>query len=150
MSAESANQGDLLEEARKRLEELEEIGNDELGERIELDPGEYFRGRWRADELVMRTKEGDEFPVYGLWDANGKPRFHYRNAALVAEIDAAKPAIGDEIVLVRGEDRSFETKGGELRTMHRYAVSTKPCDDPLPAEAASAAAPVDYGEEAPF
>jgi hypothetical protein len=127
---------ELLEQARARLRELEELSDEagELGERVALLPGDHFRGRWRSDGLEMRTKEGETLLVYGLWDEGGKRRFHYQNAALIVEVEAARPAVGDEVVIVRGEDRSFETQD-ELRTMHRYAVSSKPCPEPLPEEA---------------
>jgi hypothetical protein len=124
---------DLLERARERLRELEETAVDELGDRVELQPGEHFRGRWRADEVSMRTKNGETFSVYGLWDAEGKPRFHYRNAALADEIDSVRPNVGDEVLILRGEkDREFELDG-ETKKAHRYAVRCKPSTAPLPA-----------------
>jgi hypothetical protein len=70
--------------------------------------------------------------VFGLWDQDGKPRFHYKNAALQDEIDAARPGVGDEIVIVRGEDREYEVDG-ETRRAYRYAVRCKPSSAPLPA-----------------
>jgi hypothetical protein len=123
---------DLLEQTRARLRELEEQSrdSDELGDRVELAPGDYFRGRYRG-ETTMRTKDGEEITVVALWDVGGKHRFHYQNAGLISELDAAKPDVGDEIVIVRGQDVAFE-KGGETRTMHRYAVRTKPSAAPLP------------------
>jgi hypothetical protein len=138
------NPDDLLEQARARLRELEENGDgDELGDRVELAIGDYFQGRYRG-EVFMRTKEGDELPVVALWDDAGRNRFHYRNAALVAELDAARPDVGDEIVIVRGEDVSFE-KGGEQRTMHRFAIRTRPSSEPLPGNAQ-----LSDGDELPF
>jgi hypothetical protein len=141
---------DLLEQAQARLQELEEADNgDELGDRIELAPGEHFRGRWRG-EAVMRTKDGDSFPVFALWDADGKPRFHYKNAALVPEVDESRPEIGDEIVVVRGEDREFEAQG-EQRRMHRYAVRTRASSESLPGQAAAPAqGELGEDEEIPF
>jgi hypothetical protein len=126
------NTDDLLEQTRARLRELEEQSRDseELGDRVELAPGDYFRGRYRG-EATMRTKGGDEITVVAVWDGDGKNRFHYENAGLRAELDAARPDVGDEIVIVRGQDVEFE-KDGETRTMHRFAVRTKPSADPLP------------------
>lgn len=122
----------LLEQARARLRELEEQADtgDELGERITLEPGEHFLGRYRG-EAEMRTRDGETITVFAFWDSNGGKRFHYQNAALVHEIDAAKPAIGDDVVLVRGEDREFEVQG-EQRTMHRFAVRSRPNPNPPP------------------
>jgi hypothetical protein len=126
---------ELLEQAQARLRELEEQDDgDELGDRVELAPSEHFRGRWRG-EAVMRTKEGDTFPVFALWDADGKPRFHYKNAALLVEVDESRPGIGDEIVIVRGEDREYEAQG----------------EEPLPGQAAPPAqGELGQDEEIPF
>jgi hypothetical protein len=132
---------DLLAEARRRLAELEETDDgDELGERVELDVGDGFLGRWRG-EGTMRTKDGDEILVYLLWDED-RPRFHYRNAALVSEIEELKPQVGDDVAIARGEDREFEVKG-ERRTMKRFAVRVRPCTDPLPGPAPEPAAAAD-------
>jgi hypothetical protein len=122
---------ELLEQARRRLDELEEAA-DELGERIELAPGEHFLGRFRG-AATMVNKEGETIEVVGFWDEQGRPRFHYRNAAIVAELDALAPLeIGAEIVLIRGEDHHFETKDGQPRTMHRYSMAARPSSQPLP------------------
>jgi hypothetical protein len=132
-----SNTDDLLEQARTRLRELEEQDSEggELGDRVELAPGDYFRGKYRG-EVFMRTKEGDELPVVALLDLDGRNRFHYRNAGLVTELDTCRPEIGDEIVIVRGEDVEYESQG-EQRRMHRYAVRVKPSSEPLPGPAAS-------------
>jgi hypothetical protein len=121
---------DLLNEARRRLQELEEAEGDELGDRVDLQPGEHFAGRYRG-EVTMMTKDGDSVPVVGLWGEDGRARFHYKNASLVSELDDVRPSVGDALVIVRGEDREYES-GGELRRMHRYSVATRPCSDPLP------------------
>jgi hypothetical protein len=139
---------DLLKQARERLRELEETEPDELGQRVELAVGDYFQGRWRG-EGTMKTKEGDTFPVYLLWDREGKARFHYRNAALVDEIDAAQPSIGDEIVIVRGEDREYEVEG-ETRRAYRYAAKVQPSSAPLPALAPGGDQPALRDDDIPF
>jgi hypothetical protein len=125
---------DLLQQARTRLQELEEQAGDELGDRVELAVGEHFRGRYRGS-LQMRNREGDVFAVLGLWGEDGRARFHYMNAALRLEMDTLAPLeVGAEVVLVRGEDKTFE-KDGQMRTMHRYALAARPCSDPLPGSA---------------
>jgi hypothetical protein len=126
------NPDELLEQARARLRELEEQADagGELGERITLEAGAHFLGRFRG-EVEMRTRNGETITVFAFWDGNGGKRFHYQNAALGHEFDAAKPAVGDDIVIVRGEDREFEVQG-EQRTMHRFAVRSKPNPAPLP------------------
>ena len=80
---------ELLERARRRLHELEEA-DDELGERIELAPGEHFRGRYRGT-VTMTSREGDAVEVVGLWDEDGRPRFHYKTTAIISELDALAP-----------------------------------------------------------
>jgi hypothetical protein len=146
MNAEEHVPDELLEQARARLRELEELGaeGDELGDRVEIAVGDFFKGRVRG-EATMRTKEGEEITVLALWDEQGSKRFHYLNAALVAELDAVKPEVGDTIVIARGEDRQFETKDGELRTMKRFAISTRSNPDPLPGNDQ-----LGNGEELPF
>jgi hypothetical protein len=124
---------ELLSEARARLTEPEGQGGGELGDRVELDEGEHFLGRWRGTG-VMNTRAGEQLEVFTLWDQDDRPRFHYRNTNLVEEIAAANPSIGDEIVIVRGNDVAFE-KQGERRTMKRFAVRARPSTKPLPAGA---------------
>jgi hypothetical protein len=137
---------DLLEQAQARLQELEQLGDGgDLGDRVELEPGEHFAGRFRG-EATMHTKDGDSFPVIALWDAAGSFRFHYRNAALVEELVECDPAVGDELVIVRGEDYAFEVDG-EPRTKHPYAVRTRASSDPLPG---GGEAPADDDDEVPF
>jgi hypothetical protein len=135
MSETVSNTDDLLEQARARLRELEEQDSEggELGDRVELAVGDYFRGRFRG-EATMVNKEGERIAVVALWDVDGRLRFHYRNAGLVAELDASRPDVGDEIVIVRGEDVEFEAQG-EQRRMHRYAVRVKSSTEPLPGNA---------------
>jgi hypothetical protein len=122
---------DLLAEARQRLEAASE--GDELGERVELRPGEHFHGRWR-ERVSMHTRDGDTIEVLGLWDDDGKARFHYENAALLEELADGEPGIGDEVVIIRGEDYSFEV-AGETRTKYRYAIRWRPGSAPLPTTA---------------
>ena len=138
----------LLAEARQRLQELEAIEPDELGERVDLEPGGHFVGRWRG-EATMRTKGGEAVSVYALWDQDGKPRFAYKHAALVAEIEENRPEIGDEIVIVRGEDREFEAQG-EQRRMYRYAARVRPSSEPLPGQAAPTRSQLAADEDLPF
>jgi hypothetical protein len=128
---------DLLTEAADRLSSGS--GHGELGERYELGAGEAFRGRWRG-EGVMQTADGER-RVFHVWDAAGGRRFLYAHARLAAEVDEGQPAIGDRVLVLRGEDESFTTKAGEERTVFPYALAVRPCDDPLPSELAAAPAP---------
>src|SRR5438876_2429895 len=122
---------DLLRSAQGRLrEQEEEEGNlDELGDLVELDVGEHFHGRWRGDGQ-MRTKDG-LVDVYLLWSRDGAPRFIYRHARLVWEIEELRPQVGDQVLILRGPSVEFE-RGGDSYTSYRYAVRARACSDPLP------------------
>jgi len=125
---------ELLTEARLRLQELEQQqADDEIdwGERVELEPGDSFIGRWRGD-AIGRSKEGGAFTVYLFWDREGEHRFMFQTTRLGWEIDDLKPAVGDEIAVVRGTD--LPAQSGRNPTQ-RYAVRARPCSDPLPGEA---------------
>jgi hypothetical protein len=142
----SEHADELLAEARKRLGELEEKAAGELdwGDKLDLEPGDSFHGRFRG-ESTGRGKDGGEFGLVLFWDHDGKHRFTFVTAALRAELDTVRANVGDEIVVVRGDDRAFEVHG-EPRTMHRYAVATRPSDAPLPDESA----PPDLDDGIPF
>jgi hypothetical protein len=126
-----SNGNELLTEARLRLQELEkQQPDDEIdwGERIELEPGDSFVGRWRGD-TTGRSKDGGTFTVYLFWDRDGSHRFMFSTTRLSWEIDDLKPTVGDEIAVVRGTD--LPAQSGKNPTQ-RYAVRTRPSSDPLP------------------
>jgi hypothetical protein len=127
----SEHTDELLEQTRRRLQELESKQEDDevdWGERIELDPGESFVGRWKG-ETEGRNKEGGTFIVYLFWDRDGKRRFMFQTARLGWEIRDLAPAVGDEIAVVRGAD--LPAQSGKNPTQ-RYAVRARPSSDPLP------------------
>jgi hypothetical protein len=125
-----SDQDVLLTEARLRLQELEKKQGDEIdwGERIELDPGDSFVGRWKG-ETEGRSKDGGTFTVYLFWDGDGKRRFMFETVRLGWEIRDLAPAVGDEVAVVRGTD--LPAQSGRSPTQ-RYAVRSRPCSDPLP------------------
>jgi hypothetical protein len=142
----SEHADELLAEARQRLAELEEkqAGDVDWGEKLDLQPGASFRGRYRG-ETTGTSKDGGEFGLVLLWGPDGEHRFTFVTAALRSELDTVRPDVGDEIVVVRGDDRAFEVNG-EPRTMHRYAVAARPSEAALPGDP-----PVqDPDEGAPF
>lgn len=127
----SEHTDELLEQTRRRLQELESRQEDDevdWGERIELEPGDSFVGRWKG-ETEGRTKDGGAFTVYLFWDRDGKRRFMFQTARLGWEIRDLVPAVGDEIAVVRGTD--LPAQSGKNPTQ-RYAVRARPCSDPLP------------------
>jgi hypothetical protein len=122
---------ELLTEARLRLQELEKQQKDDevdWGDRIELQPGDSFVGRWKG-ETEGHNKDGGTFTVYLLWDRDGKRRFMFQTTRLGWEIRDLAPAVGDEIAVVRGTD--LLAQSGRSPTQ-RYAVRSRPCSDPLP------------------
>ncbi len=101
---------DLVQKAKERLREIEETDTDELGEVVTLEVGDFFHGRYRGS-ATLTTKERDAVEVVALWDEDGDPRFAWPHAALVSELAEASPEIGDEIAIVRGEDKEYESRG---------------------------------------
>lgn len=150
MSETVPNTDELLEQTRRRLQELESRQEDDevdWGERVELEPGDSFVGRWKG-ETEGRTKEGGAFTVYLFWGRDGKRRFMFQTARLGWEIRDLQPAIGDEVAVVRGSD--LPAQSGKNPTQ-RYAVRARPCSDPLPeAEKADESAQLAAGDEFPF
>jgi hypothetical protein len=123
--------GELLTEAQLRLQELEKQQQDDevdWGDRVELDPGDSFVGRWKG-ETEGRGKDGGTFTVYLFWDRDNKRRFMFQTTRLGWEIRDLAPQLGDEIAVVRGTD--LPAQSGKNPTQ-RYAVRSRPCSDPLP------------------
>jgi hypothetical protein len=123
---------ELLREAEEALRERQEHEpNVGIGDDMSPGAGEHLRARWRGDG-EMATKERGVIPVYLVWDVDGRPGFVYQHSQLVQEVEAERPQVGDEVVIVRGEDRHFTTKGGEERTVFPYVLKRRECADPLP------------------
>jgi hypothetical protein len=129
---------DLLAEALKELRRLEQQAEEtgaELGDEIELGVKEHFRGRVRGRTTVAvkdkRTGETRPTVAFLFWDRHGAERFLWESADLVEKMDAAQWEMGDEIIIVRGNDRKFTFKG-EPRRKKLYSVKVRPCPDPLP------------------
>lgn len=120
---------ELLAEARQALSAQHDMNSD-LGDDMTPAPEASFMGRWRNDALKMTTSRG-VVDVYGVWDRDGKPGFLYRHTRLVDEVDAQKPQIGDQVLVLRGADEEYE-KAGETRTVYPYVLRKRACDDPLP------------------
>lgn len=139
---------ELLAEAQQRLveqQEQERTGNAELGD--EMTPAEeaHFAGRWRGVGRML-TKHGER-DVFLVWDNDGKPGFLYRHARLMLEVDAERPEVGDEVLVLRGPTEFFE-KDGERREVFPYVLRKRACSDPLPGEPVNAGQP--DGDDIPF
>lgn len=116
---------DLLNQARESASTRDD---QEWGERITLEPGDSFSGRWRGETAT--PSEYGEQPVYLLWNEAGAECFIYGGRVVLdRKIRAAAPLEGDSIVIARIED---EFSNG--RTTHRYGVATQTNGDPLPGE----------------
>jgi hypothetical protein len=135
---------ELLAEAHARLDELSNGAEGrELGDAIVLDVGEHWRGRWHG-EGTLPTREGPR-SVYLVWNVDGSPGFFFQHSRLVQEVEEARPAIGDDVLVLRGEDVAWVTKEGDERTMFAYSVVVRRSDDPLPGAGAATAAPQPTG-----
>jgi hypothetical protein len=126
-----ADWDELLGEARDRLEELEAgTGDGALGEAVTLGENEHFQGRWRG-EGTLQTRNGTR-GVYLVWHPDGSLGLLFQHSRLVQEIDEVQPAIGDDVLVLRGADLMWETRDGDERTVFTYSVVARPSDDPLP------------------
>lgn len=130
---------EMLAEANKRLAE-QEGGGSNLGDRVELDEGGNFSGRYRG--ATMLSTANGERTAYLFWDASGAERFEWESAGLAEEMDEAGPQVGDKIAIVRGPDYNFEVNG-EPRSKKKYAVAVRASEEPLPAGKAA-------GDDIPF
>jgi hypothetical protein len=123
---------DLLREAQEMLRErADDDPNAALGDDMTPEPEQHFMGRWRGDGQMI-TKERGTIAVYLVWDRDGNPGFLYQTAKLVQEVETEQPQVGDEVLVLRGATREFETKGGELRKTFPYVLRKRECSDPLP------------------
>jgi hypothetical protein len=92
----------------------------------------------------LQTKERGAVTIYLLWDGDegGRRRFMWQRKALVDEMGAAGVAVGDELLILRGEDDEWVDQDGETKPKYRFAVRARPCGDPLPGSEATPAEPV--------
>lgn len=130
---------ELVEETRRALaeQEAEEVEQSEqLGESVELDEGEAFTGRFRGYGKAF-TRNGER-EVALVWDADGKRRFFWPKARLTRELDELRPAVGDEVAVVRGAD--IPSSDPDRNPTQRFAVRVRPCGDPLPGDRKTATA----------
>jgi hypothetical protein len=137
----------MLNEARDRLREQED-DNAQLGDAMTPEPGEHFQGRWRGAGTMV-TKERGLVDVYLVWSADGEPGFLYRHARLVQEVEAERPEVGDQVLVLRGEAQEFE-KDGRTQTIYPYVLRRRPCADPLPGAAAELANGGPEDDDLPF
>src|SRR5262249_28261803 len=95
---------DTLADAKKALAEKQEqdrSGNSELGDEMTPAEEDYFAGNWRGVGK-MHTKDRGEIDVSLVSDKAGRPGFLYQSAGLVEEVNAEKPQVGDEVLVLRG------------------------------------------------
>lgn len=115
---------DLLNRARES--EAEKPDNENWGDRVTLEVGEAFAGRWRGETIATGGDYGDQ-RLFLLWDADLQERYMRGHKALASKIDKASPSIGDSVVIYRGED--YVSSNG---TGYSYGIATEPNDEPLP------------------
>jgi hypothetical protein len=123
---------ELLDEARAALREQDENDpNAELGDAMTPNPEDHLQGRWRGEgEMLTR---GGRRRVFFVWRrGDNKPGFLYAHAQLVAQVDEQQPQVGDEVLVLRGPTREYETKDGEQREVFPYVLRRRECAEPLP------------------
>jgi hypothetical protein len=99
------------------------------GTEVKLAEGEEFGGRFRRTEVDDRWDTPRS--VYLLLDRDGQLCFlRGGRKVLDRQMEKASPGEGDWILVKRGED-GVNPSG---QTYFNYAVKTRPCTDPLPAE----------------
>ena len=97
---------------------------EDWGALVTLEVGETLSGRWRGDAT---DEEHDGRRVFRLWRLDGSLAWMRSYAALIREVDRAKPNIGDSVAIVRGED--YASKNG---TGYSFGFAARPCSDSLP------------------
>lgn len=120
-------------EIQAMLAEAEEASAGEsrperFGYQIELAEGEHFPGRYREEDVDPAFDR----IVYLLLDEAGEPCFIRSRTVLEREFEKKRPAVGDRLVIARGEDGE-----GQRGTFHRYGLAVRPCSDPMPTEGAA-------------
>jgi len=116
---------DLLAQATENASKRDDSS---WGDRIVLEVGDSFSGRWRGETTT--PSEYGEQPVYLLWNAEGEECFLYGGrVALDRQIRSASPGLGDDIAIARIED---ESSNG--RTVHRFGVAVARNEEPMPGE----------------
>lgn len=132
----------MFNEAEEELREQETP--EEWGELRQ--PAEHER-------LLTRYLGQDVMPpfddvIYRFVDYPGEPTPFYlkHKAKLGQALDGAGPAVGDIVALVRGEDKDI----GKPHPMETWAARAKPCSDPLPGAAPTAAGGVALDDDIPF
>jgi hypothetical protein len=130
---------ELIAAARSRLVEQEaeeQEASAELGESVDLAEKEVFTGRVRGYGKTWAKRDGErvqvEVPLF--WDTDGARRFMWPKTRLQWELDALRPDVGDEIVIIRGAD--IPSSSPAFSPTQRFAVRVRPCDKPLPDEPA--------------
>ncbi len=132
---------DLLARAQERAES-KPIPAEWGSYRIQLDPQDSFIGRWRG----RATDEANDRPIYLLWDENDQPCWVRAYTALTRELDRAAPAVGDRVVIYRGED--YPTQYGNPG--QSYGVETQANAEPVPGDVPAAVVEGSTDDGIPF
>jgi hypothetical protein len=114
---------------------------EEWGLRIDLEPGETFRGRHRGYE------DGGKSGAYLAWDEEGAERFIWSCASLVREYDRERPEVGADVAIVRTENyRTQYDDPTDEPSGKSYGVATRENKSPLPGSSSQPAG----GDDIPF
>jgi hypothetical protein len=97
------------------------------GSKVELEPGDTFRGRHRGHE------EGGKSGAYLFWDTDQEERFIWGCASLDREYEREQPSLGADVVVVREENyrTRFDDPEDEPSGLS-YGVATRENNEPVP------------------
>jgi hypothetical protein len=122
-----ADGNDLATRAKARAESG---GVDESwGERLELEEGETFVGRYRGSDVDEKNSR----TVWLFWDGAGELYWSRSYAALDREMDAASPAIGDRVAIHRGPNYATQYDDEDGPKGRAFGVVCESSDEPRPA-----------------
>jgi hypothetical protein len=102
---------------------------DDWGERLDLEPGDEWEGRWLGEVTAAPNEWRDrEQRVFLLVEADGRRRHIYARSRLERKVDALVPQRGDNVAIFRDADEY----GSGGRTIHAYGFALEANDTPIP------------------
>jgi hypothetical protein len=120
---------------------------EEWGQRITLNEGDAFVGRWRGEAI---DEDNDDRRVYLLWDEDGQPCYHRSYAALDREIDRIQPQPGETVAIARSNDYRTQYDAEGETSGQSYGAEKEPNADPPPSGPASGSAQLAADDEFPY
>jgi hypothetical protein len=109
---------------------------EEWGTAVSLEEDDEFVGRYRGRDTDQRGNA-----IYLFWDEDGEPRFFWHAYRLEQGMESEKPAVGDTVLVFRGENyKTRFDEPGEASGI-AYGVAVERNEAPLPEGATSEPSP---------